>query len=362
MPTAVTIKQEPGPPGKVYHSLRLKEIPKPNPSESQVLIRLEAAALNHRDLFIRRSLYPGVAFDVPLFADGCGTVEDAGTGELVRRWSGKRVLLTPGQGWEESPLGPEKSYTVRGGTSNAPEGALQEWIVVDAKDIEEAPDHLTAVEAASLPLTGLTAWRALVTKSGNAVSGSNILITGAGGGVALMALLYSVHMGINVYVNAASPERIAQAVKMGAKGGVLFQDPEWPAKLKAMLPEERKYLDSVIDGAGADIVAKTMKMIKHGGTIVSYGMTTGPSVAMPMGAVMRNLQFHGTTTGSRREYAEMLHYVSEHKILPIVSKVVRGIKDLSALDELFAVMQKGEQFGKLVVRIDESGDLKHSKL
>ncbi|CAG8053356.1 unnamed protein product [Penicillium salamii] len=362
MPYAVTIKESPGNPGKVYHPLHLKDVPMPRPSEHQVLIRLEAAALNHRDIFIRRSLYPGVAFDVPLFADGCGVVEGAGTEELAQKWRGKRVVLTPGQGWEISSLGPERSYTVRGGTRNAPEGTLQEWIAVDEREIEEAPGHLTAIEAASLPLTGLTAWRALMTKGENAATGSNILITGAGGGVALMALLYAVHMGINVYVNAASPERISQAMAMGAKGGVLFQDSEWPAKLKAMLPEERNYLDSVIDGAGADIVAKTMKLLKHGGTIVSYGMTTGPSVAVPMGAVMRNLQFHGTTTGSRREFAEMLSYIKEKKIFPIISNVVRGITNLNALDELFATMRKGEQFGKLVVEIDETGQSKKSKM
>lgn len=237
-------------------------MPKPVPGRNQLLIRLQAAALNHRDLFIRRHLYPGVAFGVPLFCDGCGTVESAGSPELERKWQGKRVVLTPGQGWDDSRLGPERSYTVRGGTSNAPEGVLQEWIVVDQSEVEEAPGHLTSVEAAALPLTGLTAWRALVTKSGNAVEGNNILITGAGGGVALMAVTYAVSMGINVYVNAASKGRIAQAVKMGAKGGVLFSDADWPDQLKAMLPRDRPFLDSVIDGAGADIVAKTMKILK----------------------------------------------------------------------------------------------------
>lgn len=91
-------------------------------------------------------------------------------------------------------------------------------------------------------------------------------------------------------------------------------------------------------------------------------MTTGPSVAVPMGAVMRNLQFHGTTTGSRREFAEMLSYIKEKKIFPIISNVVRGITNLNALDELFATMRKGEQFGKLVVEIDETGQSKKSKM
>lgn len=80
--------------------------------------------------------------------------------------------------------------------------------------------------------------------------------------MALMAVLYACRMGVNVYVNAANEGRIEQAVRMGAKGGVLFQDPEWPVKLKEILPDGRKYLDSVIDGAGSEIVANSMRLLK----------------------------------------------------------------------------------------------------
>lgn len=183
MSQAVTIRSVSGKPGevsknthwnitrqliittKVYYPLVLARRHIPVPGPNQLLIQLHAAALNHRDLFIRRHLYPGVAFDVPLFADGCGTVRGAGSKALERQWMGKRVILAPGHGWAESKLGPEASYTVRGGTVNAPEGVLQEWIAVDSVEVEEAPGHLTAEEAAALPLTGLTAWRALTTKS-----------------------------------------------------------------------------------------------------------------------------------------------------------------------------------------------------
>lgn len=82
-------------------------------------------------------------------------------------------------------------------------------------------------------------------------------------------------------------------------------------------------------------------------------MTTGPSVSFPMGAVMRNLQFHGTTTGSRREFAEMVTYVRQAGLRPIIAEVVHGLHDLQAIERLFETMQKGEQFGKLVVRISD---------
>ena len=81
-----------------------------------------------------------------------------------------------------------------------------------------------------------------------------------------------------------------------------------------------------------------------------------------MGAVMRNLQFHGTTTGSRSEFVEMMQYVEQNGIRPVISDVVDGIHDLGALDSLFQIMQKGDQFGKLVVRIAKDETAKTARV
>lgn len=77
---------------------------------------------------------------------------------------------------------------------------------------------------------------------------------------------------------------------------------------------------------------------------------------------MRNIQFHGTTMGSRCEFAEMVEYVKEHRIKPVIAQVVDGISDLRSIDDLFKTMQKGEQFGKLVVRISDNISCKAGKL
>ena len=73
-----------------------------------------------------------------------------------------------------------------------------------------------------------------------------------------------------------------------------------------------------------------------------------------MGAVMRNLQLHGTTTGSRREFAEMIRYVKEGELRPVIAGVVHGLDNLQGIESLFETMRKGDQFGKLVVRIREN--------
>jgi NADPH:quinone reductase-like Zn-dependent oxidoreductase len=223
-----------------------------------------AAALNHRDLFIRQHLYPAIGFGVPLLADGCGTVISTGSSSEAQKWKGKRVVLNPGTGWKDDPEGPEDpvGYKILGGTKVNPAGTLGDHIVIAAAELEEAPEHLSDVEAASIPLTGLTAWRAVITKSGNAKPDRNILVTGIGGGVAIMALLFANANGANVYVTSGSEEKIQKAKELGAVGGVNYKDKDWGKKLKTMLPKDRPYLDAVIDGAGGDIVNQSMRLLK----------------------------------------------------------------------------------------------------
>jgi len=363
MPSALTIRQIDGKPGTVYYPLTHKSIPTPTPGPNQLLIRMTAAALNHRDLFIRQHLYPGIAFGVPLLADGAGLVTATGSSPSAKKWAGKRVVLNPGTGWASDLDGPEEAggYKIMGGTKHNAQGTAVEEFLAEVGEVEEAPGHLSWLEAAALPLTGLTAWRATFVKSKSAMRpGRNVLVTGIGGGVAIMALLFAVAAGASVWVSSGSGEKIERARWMGAKGGVNYREKGWEKKLLEMLPEERKCLDAIIDGAGGDVVEKGMRLLKNGGVISVYGMTTGPKMPFLMGAVLKNIEVRGSTMGSRKEFADMIKFVDEKKLRPIVSKVAKGLDNMEAIEELFEEMKKGSQFGKLVIQISKDG--KESKL
>ncbi|KAF9729364.1 hypothetical protein PMIN06_011489 [Paraphaeosphaeria minitans] len=361
MPSAIAIKQVPGKPGQVYYPLEKITIPEPKPSENEVVISLTAAALNHRDLFIRQHLYPGTTFGVPLLADGVGLVSQTGSSPAAQRWNGKRVLLNPGTGWKDSPDGPEhpKGYAIMGGTKFNPVGTLADVATLDAGELEACPEHLSDEEAAALSLTGLTAWRAFFVKSANALPGRNILVTGIGGGVALMVLLFGVAQGCNVYVSSGDQTKIDKAMKLGAKGGVSYKEEGWEKKLRASLPKDRPFFDAIVDGAGGDIVAKGTKLLKAGGVISVYGMTVSPKMPFLMTAVLSNIEVRGSTMGSRKEFADMVQFVREKKIRPIVSRSVHGM-DIGQLNGLFEDMKNATQFGKLVVTLGDKG--KASKL
>ena len=123
--------------------------------------------------------------------------------------------------------------------------------------------------------------------------GRNLLITGAGGGVALLAVQLSVAKGANVFVTSGSDEKIQKLLPLGVKGGVNYKHSkgipprigsppqfdlshlaeDWSAQLGKLLQKEGNgLLDAVIDSAGRDIVEQTSKLLKPGGKIVAYGM------------------------------------------------------------------------------------------
>lgn len=179
-----------------------------------------------------------------------------------------RVLLTPGLGWDSSPVGPERAYGPVGGTSTNAFGVGQELLVADKAETVPCPEHLSGEQAAALPLTGLTGWRALVAKSGAAEAGMNILVTGIGGGVALAVLGFAVAMGVRVWVTSGDGDKIERAKALGAQGGVSYKSKAWDKELKGMLPADRPYLDAVIDGAGGDVVDRVVRLLKA--RITSY--------------------------------------------------------------------------------------------
>ncbi|PNY23134.1 zinc-type alcohol dehydrogenase-like protein YogA [Tolypocladium capitatum] len=357
MPRVLTLKKIEGKPGEVYYPLQIKEVPKPEPGPHEVLVRLSAAALNHRDLFIRQHLYPAISFTNALLADGYGIVVQTGPSVTRASLLNKPVILTPMRGWESDPTGPEPGsiFSVTGGSKLSDVGTAQDYVVVHEDEVEPAPAHLSPAQGAALPLVGLTGWRALVTKAGCASPGKNVLVTGIGGGVALQVLQFAVAFGCNVFVTSGDQAKIDRAKQMGAKGGVIYNNDAWEKDLQGMLPRDRPFLDAVIDGAGGKVVSKSVRLLKAGGVIAQYGMTVSPRMDWLMQAVVANVELKGITMGSKKEFRDMVAFVNEKKIKPVVSRTVRGLGNLEAIDGLFADMAAGRQFGKLVIEIDDDG-------
>ncbi|KAG2218724.1 hypothetical protein INT45_006876 [Circinella minor] len=301
------------------NGLEVKEIETSEPQSTDAVIKVQAAALNHRELWILKGLYPKIVHGGPIGADAVGVLEKPGNSSVE---TGTRVLVCPSVNWKSNRRGPKPNAFRILGLLPDP-GTMTDTLIIDGKEVVPCPEHLSTSEAAALPLAGLTAYRALFIKA-EARAGDNVLITGIGGGVALFALQFAVACDINVYVTSSSEEKIACALKWGAKGGVNYKDPNAGKKLKELLGKDN-YLSAIIDGAGGAMFDHYANLMIPGGIIAQYGQTSGPGVSYTMDLWFNNVDLRGSTMGSRTEFKEMVEFVDKHKIKPIVSKVYRGL-------------------------------------
>ncbi|KAI8084419.1 uncharacterized protein B0P05DRAFT_535495 [Gilbertella persicaria] len=334
---------------KFKYGIELEENKPVEPKPNQSLVKIRGAAFNHRDVWILKGMYPDIILGSVLGSDAVGYITQNGTTELP---VGQRVLINPGYGWASDPRGPEHKYYILGllpqiGTFT------EEPVAVDHEELIACPDHLSAAEAASLPLAGLTAYRALFTQA-LVKKDDHVLVTGIGGGVALFALQFAVAAGAHVYVTSSSPEKIQKAIELGAKGGINYKDENCVDTLKKLLDNNK--LSAVIDGAGGPLYNAFPDLMRTGGIIANYGHTATPEgVVFTMDHVRENLQLKGSTMGSRREFREMVKFVGEKKIKPIVSHVWHEL-DANSFDQAVDMMNHGHQFGKLVIEFNTSLD------
>ncbi|KAL5638000.1 hypothetical protein ACGC1H_002312 [Rhizoctonia solani] len=323
-----------------YHSASVQDVPLP---KAEVVVRILCAGFNHRELWIRKGLYPAIKEGSTMGADGCGIVV-SGPDHLLN----KRVLIVPMVGWESHPRGPDGKWGIIGGVSYPTYGTLSEYVALDAKSVILAPEHMSDEEAGAWGLGAVTAWRAVVTKA-QIEKGHNVLITGIGGGVAMIALLFCVALGANVLVSSSNKQTIDWAVGLGAKGGVNYRDESWPKDLAALLKEHNlNGLDAIIDSAGGDLLTKTGKILNHGAKVVCYGMTASPSIPLSMPAVLKNIELLGSTMGSTTELKAATDFAAKHHLKPSVSTVLEGLENA---EPGFELIQKGRESGKIVVRV-----------
>ncbi len=307
----------------------LTEVELPKLEAGEVLVKLKAAALNHRDVYITQGLYPAIKTPSILGSDGVGELD------------GKRVVLLPGLKWGDRDDVQALDYEVLGMPHD---GTFAEYIAIPEASVYPCPEHLTDAEAAAFPLAGLTGYRALMTRA-SAKTSDTVLVTGAGGGVATMVIQLAVALGCAVYVTSSSTEKIAFAKTLGAKGGVNYTDDDWIDQLKGMT----EGLDVVVDGAGGEGFSKLSKLMKPGGRMAFYGGTRGTIPKLnPQVLFWRQVTIAGSTMGSPKEFEAMLTFVSKHKIRPVVDSV----RPLEELPAALARMDAGEQRGKLVVTME----------
>jgi zinc-binding alcohol dehydrogenase/oxidoreductase len=330
---AVVLRELGGP-----EQYQFEQLKTPVPDRDEVLVRIRAAAFNRRDIFIRKGEYPGIRLPATPGADGAGEIVEVGVNANTLP-VGSEVVIYPALNWGSEERVYHKNFSIVGVPTN---GTFAEFIKVPKENVFLKPDYLSWEEAAALPLAGLTAFRALVTR-GRLTAGENVLIPGIGGGVATFLLQIAVALGAKVYVTSSSDNKIKKAISLGASGGVNYQEENWDKRLREWMPDGA---DLSVDGIGGNSFQKLLNIAKHGSRIVSFGATLGPVPQLLMPKIfLKQLDVLGTTMGSPKEFQRMLSFYSKNQIHPVIDSVY----SFEEINKAQSRMEKGINFGKIVV-------------
>jgi NADPH:quinone reductase-like Zn-dependent oxidoreductase len=330
-------------------NLRVQELPEPTiQAPDQVLLRVQAAALNRLDLLVVEGL-PGVSYHFPhiVGSDGAGIVQEVGTA-VTRVRPGDRVMVNPtlscGSCWAclegEDSLCP--SLRVLGEHCS---GTVAEYIVIPDRNLAFVPSGMSWPQAAAFSLATLTAWRMLTTRA-RIQPGETALIWGIGGGVALAAFQIARELGARTIVTSRTDAKLDAARRLGADAVLNPQTADVVAEVRKLT--DGRGADVVVDSVGEQSWQASLRSLRRGGRLVICGATSGPAVSLDL----RRLFWHhwsilGSTLGSQREYSEIVRLAEAGKLWPVVDRVVPLREAVSAYERL----GRNEQFGKLVIEV-----------
>lgn len=325
--------------GAKLENLSVTHCANPEAGPGQVCVRLHASALNRRDYWIAQGKYPDISLPCILGSDGAGVVEAVGAG-VDRNCIGSEVVIYPVYAWGDNPRIPGPNFRILGMPDP---GTFAEYICVPRENIFPKPPHLDMVQAAAICLGGLTAWRALVTKAA-VQHGETVLITGIGGGVATLALLWATALGTRVIVTSSQETKLQRARESGAIDGFNHTHSDWHKSLCL------KYsgVDVIIDGNCGPLFQPCFTSLNPAGRYIIFGFTQGqPAQGFdPARLFFRQLKIEGTTMSTRSEFQDMLEFVSHHRLVPLIDKTY-------GLDEAVAAhhyIGSGAQMGKVALQ------------
>ena len=329
--------------------LQFGDRPEPAPKAGEVLVRLEAAALNRLDVFVRNGI-PGVPVAFPHVpgADGAGVVE--GVGEGVKGLApGTKVVLQPGLSCgrcEFCQSGDTCLCVTFGILGEHCSGTLAEKICVPAGNVFPAPANLTAQEAAAFPLAAMTAWRMLITRA-RLRAGETVLIHGIGGGVSTFALQIAKHAGSPlVIVTTSGAEKAAKAKELGADVVLDYKEVDVGKKIREIT--NKRGVDVVVDSVGGPAWRTSLTAAAKKGRIVTCGATAGPNPEEEIRIIFwKQLDILGSTMGTAGEFRALLTAVGAGKVKPVVDQVF----PLAYARKAYERLESGAGMGKVVLSI-----------
>lgn len=322
------------------------EFPTPERKHGDVLVKMKTAALNRVDLYMRDS-GAGITHELPMVMgiDGAGVVEEADPSSGFRK--GDPVIIYPDEHCGQCRYCQAGEQTFCLNVKILGEhrhGTLGEYLSMPAGCLLPKPENLSFEEAACLPVAYLTAWRMIFTRA-QVRPGQTVLIHGIGGGVSLAALQICKMAGAYVIATSSSDEKLARAKALGADQGINYR--HVPIAKTVLAATDKLGVDVVIENVGKSTWGESLRSVTRGGKVVVCGATTGGDAPADLQRVfVRQIQILGSTLGNITELRQLIQAVAQNKLKPVID----SIYGLDQIHTALETMDKGKQFGKIVIR------------
>lgn len=321
-------------------ALSLTERPEPRPGPGEVLLKVRASSVNYRDLStiedpVSRNLpYPRIPN-----SDGAAEVLEVGEG-VTRVKPGDRVMATFFQRWIDGPITEQAMASALGG---ALDGMLAERVVLHQDGLVAVPEHLSDVEAATLPCAALTAWNSLV-ELGKVKPGQTVLLLGTGG-VSIFALQFAILLGARAIITSSSDDKLARAKTLGAWETINYRrTPDWERRVLDLT--DGCGVDHCVEVGGAGTLAKSIAATRVAGSVGLIGILTGGELN-PTLIMRKSIRLQGIYVGGRRMFEDMNRAIAQHRLRPVIHRSY-PFEDARAA---YRAVREAQHFGKLAIEV-----------
>jgi NADPH:quinone reductase-like Zn-dependent oxidoreductase len=313
------------------------ERPDPEPGPGQVLLEISAVSLNYRDLLMVQGKYnPRQKLPLVPCSDGAGRVVAVGQG--VRRVAvGQRVMPAFLQGWIAGDPRREHLTSTLGGPLG---GTLARRMVLSEEGVVPVPEHLTDVEAATLPCAALTAWSALVEEAG--LRPGQVVVVQGTGGVSIFALQMAKRLGAVVIATSSSEAKLERARELGADHTVCYSsEPAWGKRVLELTAGAGA--DVIVEVGGGSTIEQSLLAVRPGGTVAVIGNLGGSEKNVSLVRIlMRKLRLQGVLVGHRDAFEAMSRAIGHWKLRPVVDRVFPFDEARGAFEHLAAQKHLGK--------------------
>ena len=324
--------------------LKWVEQSKPIPTSREVLVKLEAVSLNYVDLLVvRGQLNPNLSLPYIPVSDGAGVVEQVGE-EVTAFKLGDRVVTTFIPDWVSGkPTAENTTYETRQGLGVVA-GQLSEYKLFQLNQLIQYPKKLSAAEASTLPIAGLTAWNAL--RYGNLQAGETVLLHGTGG-VSIFALQFAKALGASVIITSSSDDKLERAKQLGADFLINYKTtPDWEVVVRQATND--RGVDVVVETVGGRNLQRSLNVLRMGGHISVVGLLDGfDSNINTLTLLHQQATIRGMEVGSTQDFEAMNQAIEAHNIHPVIDKIF----PLAQTQQAFEYLEQGLHFGKIVITL-----------